>query len=339
MNKIFFLFLALLALTPLAYADSPAPEWAYFSEDGSHWARVLSSGSTATLTIDWVIKATYVSIDEPTALANSFYTISTDANGVRYILKDGAIVDKWEFGGLITSYTSSSKIEWWYVIDGGVYRLKDTTGKIILESANAGSSTYNSYLQWGMIVSTLYNKSNESYTTYVNDKKIAKNAYSIGTYKKGKKTEILFNATDDFWKSRIIAFDIDTWMMRSLPSYDGVWSYATIMWKSGNILELQYTVLIGEKYAIADINGKILSRLRYDEMPQITNYGNKFFKSYIKDGKTYFYFDGNVYWGYSIIDSFNVSYTSSYSYVSKWSIFVTKNGKEMIVVNGKEFPL
>lgn len=339
MKKLLISALCFLGCVTSVFAGS-APDGAYFTDDGSHWATVTRNGDKDVLTIDGVTKATYAYMDQPYISGNSFYTIGTDASNMKYVLKDGVVVDKWTYASVVTNYTSYQKLEWWYVVGDGTFRLRNAAWVTILENMNAWSSSYSSSIANGLIQTTLYSRNNDKATTYLNDKKIAGNAYSIGTYKNGKKMEIFYTTTNDDGTTGIFAYNVTTWTLRSLPWYDGVGTYATIVGKSGYITELQYSVLVNDKYAIVDINGKFLSSSRYDEVTQITTYGNKFYKSFVKDGKSFFFFDGKVYGGYDEIDSFNVSYNpSNYSYVSKWSIFTKKGGKDYIIANGKEFQL
>ena len=101
--------------------------------------------------------------------------------------------------------------------------------------------------------------------------------------------------------------------------------------------------MIWEKFAIADISGKIISSDRYDEVSSITAYGDKFYKLLKKDGKNYFSYGNIMYGPYDQIDtSFNVSYgfnPSNYNSIKWWSIYVQRNGKNSIIVNGKEIAL
>jgi hypothetical protein len=93
MKKLLISALCFLGCVTSVFAGS-APDGAYFTDDGSHWATVTRNGDKDVLTIDGVTKATYAYMDQPYISGNSFYTIGTDASNMKYVLKDGVVVDK-----------------------------------------------------------------------------------------------------------------------------------------------------------------------------------------------------------------------------------------------------
>ena len=323
------------------------PYTAIYSDDGSHWASVDTSWEKYTLTIDGTLKATYSYISQPTFVGSIVYVTATDEANISYLLRDGVILDKAKTIGFIMSYAAgwyTPKYEGWYTADVGTFRVRDMSGKVLLENMNAGSYSSAYSIAPGVTMSTIYDKNNSYSTTYINNQKMSGNVNSMGTYKNGKKMELLLSSMNPSGtNTEIIAYDISSWKMRKLPSYDGVGSYATILDKKWNIKELQYSVMIGDSYAFADITGKLSGDSRYDEVLQISSYGDKFFKSFVKNGKKYFHFDNKLYGPYDELDMLNISYgygnTGNYQKIARWSIFARNDGKDYIIASGKEFPL
>jgi hypothetical protein len=340
----FILFILLSALSfPTLFASGTIPDGAIFSDDGTHWSKIDYDAEKNTLIVDGVLKATYNYISRSMYVGNTLFTTASDEKGISYLLKDGIVIEKAPTIEIISSYNNNdytSKVEWWYTYDSGVFRVKNTEWKILTENMNAWTYSTASSLSPGIIQANLYNRNNEKPITYINGVSINGSISSIGTYKNGKKMEMIFLSTNITNISQIIAFDMASGKIRNLPSYDGVTQNATILDKKWNIKELQYVVMIWDMYAFADISGKLTSDSRYDEVIQLTSYGDKFFKSFIKDNKSYFFFDSKMYWAYDEIDPINISYKApNYSIVSKWSLFAKKNGKDVIIVNGREIAL
>lgn len=338
-NLIILLCLSFISATS-AFALDKAPEGATYSDDGAHWYIVSTNGAKSILTVDGVVKATYSSIDTPFFIGDNSFAIAYDeASGYRYLLKNWVVIDTWETINTLNDYINIpyGKVVGWYIVDNGTYRLKDTTGKTLLENKNAGSSSYASILAKWVLESIIYDRNNANPTLYINDKKVAENANPLGVYKNKKKLVVPYTLTSPEWKTELYMYDVESGSSKKLPSYDGVGTYATVNWKSGDIKVLQYSVLIWEKYAIADISGKIISPARYDSVSQMTSYWDMILINYSINGEVFFSFGGKSYGWYNEVDIFNVSYASNNTSVKRWSIFVRKNGKDYIVVNGKEF--
>ncbi len=357
-NLLLFLFLLCISapslfagslqdIAPTASSIVSIPYGAVYSDDGTHWASVDTSWEKYTLTIDGTLKATYSYISQPTFVANTVYAMATDEVNTSYLLRDGMVLEKGKNVWFVMSYSAwsySSQYEGWYTVDAWVFRLKDMTGKVLIENMNAGTSSSAYAYAPRVIMSTIYDRNNNNSTTYINNQKISWSVSSLGIYKNGKKSELLLIGMNTSGiNTEIIAYDMAWGKIRKLPWYDGIGSYATILDKKWNIKELQYSVMIGDKYAFADITGKVSSDARYDGILQVSSYGDKFFKSFIKNGKKYFHFDGKLYGPYDEIDTLNTSYgygnNLNYQKIERWSIFARKDGKDSIIANGKEFLL
>ncbi len=147
-------------------------------------------------------------------------------------------------------------------------------GTIIFSDNNAGSYSSVSSLAPGIIQSTVYDKNNSIMTTYINEKKIPGTSNSfIGTLKKGKTSELLFSSLNQE-NMTLMFYNPKSQKFRKLPTYDGVGTYGYTSDTLSNIKEFQYSLMIGEKYAIADISGKIVSDERFDSVTSITSYGD-----------------------------------------------------------------
>ena len=334
----FFSFASLFA--------SSIPDNAVYSSDGTHWYTTSTVGTKSTITIDGVEKGTYDYISSNDYIWNSLYTVVTNTTNPAtiYLLKDGNIVDSASALTLVTEYSPIQKIVGYSVYNAWVFQLKRMDGAIILIDRNAGTSSSASSIAPGIIQSSVYDKNNSNWTVYINEKKLPwKSGTFMGTLKKGKTSEFLFSSLNDENTTSLILYNIKSQTFRKLPSYDGLGIYGYTSNAQGNIKEFQYAVMIWEKYAIADISGKIISSDRYDEVLSITAYGDKFYKWLKKDGKNYFSYGNITYGPYDQIDtSFNVSYgfnLSNYNSIKWWSIYVQKNGKNSIIVNGKEIAL
>ena len=334
----FFSFASLFA--------SSIPDNAVYSSDGTHWFATSMVNDKTVLTMDGVERARYSSLI-PSYEWNTLYTVAsnTDTPTKTYLLKDGNIVDSASALTLVTHYSSTiQKIVGYTVYDAWVFQLKKLDGTIVFTDNNAGASSFANVDNSGIIQSTVYDKNNNYTTYYFNEKKIPGKSISwIGTLKKGKASEFLFSSLNDENTTSLILYNTKSQTFRKLPSYDGVGTYGYTSTAQGNIKAFQYAVMIWEKFAIADISGKIISSDRYDEVSSITSYGDKFYKVMKKDGQNYFSYGNIMYGPYDQMDtSFNVLYgfnPSNYNSVKLWSIFVQKNGKNSIIVNGKEVAL
>ena len=334
----FFSFASLFA--------SSIPDNAVYSSDGTHWYTTSTVGTKSTLTIDGVEKGAYDCVCSNDYIWNSLYTVVTNTTNpaTTYLLKDGNIVDSASALTLVTEYSPIQKIVGYTVYDAWVFQLKKLDGTIVFIDRNAGSYSSASSIAPGIIQSTIYDKNNSNSIIYLNEKKLPwKSGIFIGTLKKGKTWELLFTSVNEKDDSTLIVYNTKSQTFRKLPSYDGVGTSWYTSTAQGNIKEFQYAVMIWEKYAIADISGKIISSDRYDEVSSITSYGDKFYKVMKKDGQNYFSYGNIMYGPYDQMDtSFNVLYgfnPSNYNSVKLWSIFVQKNGKNSIIVNGKEMAL
>jgi hypothetical protein len=338
-----------LSIVPTISPASPtsgAPEGATFSDDGTHWAKIESNNNKDTLTVDGSIKATYAYIGQLMYVGNTVFALANDEDNFFYLLKDGIVIEKGTSISLISTYSSAtyiSTLEGWYIYDAWVFRVKNVEWKVLMESLNAWSSSSAYTIAPNIVLTTLYNRNNEKPVSYINTIAMNWNVSSIGTYKNGKKTEVILQSTNSEGISEMSALDIASGKIRKLPSYDGVTQNTAIYDKKWNIKEMQYVVTIGDVYAFVDINGKMTSDTRYDEVISLSSHGDKFFKSVIKDGKKYFHFDKKLYGPYDEIDTLNTSFgygsTSNYTKVMLWSIFARKDGKDFIIANGKELPL
>ncbi len=342
------LMLSLFSFSSL-FAGS-IPDGAIYSGDGTYWYSTSTVGAKTTLMVDGVEKGSYDYFSSNDYVWNTLYSAvsNTTEPAKTYLLKDGNIIDSATILTLVTEYLPVHKIVGYSTLDAWVFQLKHMDGTIIFSDNNAGSYSSVSSLAPGILQSTIYDKNNNIATTYINEKKIPGTSYSfIGTLKKGKTSELLFSSLNQENITTLMFYNPKSQKFRKLPSYDGVGTYGYTSDTHSNIKDLQYSVMIGEKYAIADISGKIVSDERFDSVTSVTSYGDalmtifkKWEKIYFSFGKTSF--DKSTYGPYDQIDSFNVSYgfdPSNYTSVKQWSIFVQRNGKNAIIVNGKEVAL
>ena len=147
-NLIIFLCLSFMSMSSV-FAIDTIPDSAIYSDDGMHWSAVSVEGAKNVLTVDGVIKATYPSIDTPFYIGQDSFAIAYGEGSItKYLLKNGGVVDSGMTLSILNDYTSIpyGKIVGWYIVDNGTYRLKDPTGKTLLENTNAGSSSYASVL-------------------------------------------------------------------------------------------------------------------------------------------------------------------------------------------------
>ena len=338
MKNILLFILVFITSTSLAFALS-APENAQYSDDGTHWYSQTGGENwePTILIIDGVEKARYTNFTN-IYFGNILYSIVRDypvgndySISRQYILKDWIIIDS---GSTIWSIQDNKNILLgWYVHENGTFRVKDIQGKVLLEDRNASANSSSTYILSGVILSTVANRNWSQYTSYINTIKVP-NKFLIFLWVRKKNIYFTDNSTNYMY-----IFNIKSNKLRKLSPYVWNWQYAITNNSLGDIQEMQYVILIDDKYAIADRDGKIISKERYDSIDSITAYWSNFFRSMKIGEKKYFSFADKVYWPYDQIDTFNPSFgynPSDTSSVRRWSIFVQKNGKNYIVVNGKE---
>jgi hypothetical protein len=316
-----------------------------YTEDGTHSGATICGMNGCIFYLDGTEKASYQYIDYPMVYKNNFYLWASDKDGNRYLLKDGTVMESWENAYFLTWYSpmGTSSLKGWYSTKNGTYTLKDMEGKVLLSMENAGTNSNSMYIASGAIQTTISNRSNTSTQVYINDVKITTGeggyVQTYGTYKRTtKKTEYLFGITDAMWGNQLYLYDVATKKLRKLPTYDGISQVAVTTKKNGNIAEAQYVALVGDKYVFVDINGTILTKDPFDSVVNFTSYGDKFLKIFMRGEQGFIHYDGKTYGPYDVIETFNPSYGAmGYGIVNKWSIFVKKDGKNIILANGKEF--
>ncbi len=333
---LFFLFSLVWASSVFAWT---IPSDAIHSDDGTHWYSQTGgeNGWPTTLIIDGVEKARYTNFTN-IYFGNILYSIVRDYPVVndyntswQYILKDWIIIDS---GSSIWTIQDNKNILFgWYTYDEGIFRVKNMQGKVLLEDRNASANSSSTYILSGVILSTVANRNWSQYTSYINTIKVP-NKFLIFLWVRKKNIYFTDNSTNYMY-----IFNIKSNKLRKLSPYVWNWQYAITNNSLGDIQEMQYVILIDDKYAIADIDGKIISKDTYDSTDSIMVYWKNFFKSMKIGEKKYFSFGDTTYWPYDQIDTLNASFwynTYDTSTVKRWSIFVQKNGKNYIVVNGKE---
>lgn len=338
---LFFLFSLVWASSVFAWT---IPSDAQYSDDGTHWYVVSGSSidsSYQTLIIDGVEKTKHSSFYTHVYLGNTLYSTASDyppgsydTITRQYILRDWIVIDSWSSLWIVQDSANKDNPVWWYVYDEGTFRVKDISGKIILEDANSSSYSSTQFVASGVFLTTVSSKNEKFSTSYINATKVWNQSLSYI----GKQGQNLFFSDYGNGHYSLYQYNIRNKKLKKLPGSDtGI--YAIVLDKNGDIWRLEYVILVWEQYALADRDGKIISKERYDSIDLITAYWSNFFRSMKIGEKKYFSFADKVYWPYDQIDTFNPSFgynPSDTSSVRRWSIFVQKNGKNYIVVNGKE---
>jgi hypothetical protein len=320
-----------------------------YTEDGTHSGKVSCSGESCSFFLNGIKKATYFTLDYPIVSGNDFYVLATDQQNKKHLLKNGWVIASWEVINTILGYygaSTTSQFEWWYIQNNGKYSVFSKDGNKYLEVDNAGTASNSYYIADKVLLTTIYNQNNLTSSTYINTKKIPTSwdgyVQSYGIYKKSiKDSEVLLSSSNYLGTMELMMFNIKSWELRPLPGYDGITQIMTIYNKNGTIKDFQYVANVENGYAFADMNGKILSKEFYDTVNTFTSYGDSYLKIFTKNEKMFMHFEGRLYGPYDFIDTFNPSYGNQLSTtkVLRWSVFVKNNGKNYILVNGKQIAI
>lgn len=236
-------------------------------------------------------------------------------------------------------------------MQSGKYTVKMLPDTTLLEVNNAGINSSSRY-EGTLLISNIYDRNNTIYTTYIGTTKMGENMNISGYISEGKKTRYAVMSSYTYTpmggtsQTRVLVYDLKTKKLVKLPAVAEGGNIAETRSPGNNqLLSISYPTKKDDKFQMVRFDGTItMDDFLYDELPMITQYGQAEFVSFKKDDRQYFRFDGKTYGPYDLVDTFNTSYgyppvNYQSQKVVRWSVFVRKDGKDMIVVNGKEIPL